>query len=136
MVGGGVHINAIGGDCPGKTELHPDVLRKGAVFVEFAEQTRIEGDIQQMEPDFPVTELWRVITGQAPGRTSDRQTTIFDSVGFALEDLSILRLILEASEGTRFCREIDLIAEPGDPKNLFGLLDPSHAGGLLAATPA
>ena len=61
MVGAGVHINAVGGDCPGKTELHKDILSRSAVFVEYPPQTRIEGEIQQMDPDFPVTELWQVI---------------------------------------------------------------------------
>ena len=50
MVGPGVHINAIGGDCPGKTELSPLILQRSDVFVEYAPQTRIEGEIQQMGP--------------------------------------------------------------------------------------
>jgi ornithine cyclodeaminase len=57
MVGSGVHINAIGGDCPGKTELHRDVLLRSDIFVEYPAQTRIEGEIQQLEPDHPVTSL-------------------------------------------------------------------------------
>jgi ornithine cyclodeaminase len=35
----GVHINAIGGDCPGKTELDPRILHRAEVFVEFEPQT-------------------------------------------------------------------------------------------------
>ena len=46
MVGAGVHINAIGGDCPGKTELAEAVLHRASIFVEYPEQTRIEGEIQ------------------------------------------------------------------------------------------
>src|SRR5699024_10953606 len=42
----GVHINAIGGDCPGKTELDAAILEQARVFVEFTPQTRIEGEIQ------------------------------------------------------------------------------------------
>ena len=61
-------INAIGGDCPGKTELHKDILLRSDVFVEYPPQTRIEGEIQQLGPDHPVTELWQVIAGEAPGR--------------------------------------------------------------------
>ncbi len=90
MIEPGMHINAIGGDCPGKTELHPDVLRMARVIVEYEPQTRIEGDIQQMPPDFAVTELWQVLQGRAPGREHARQVTVFDSVGFALEDFSAL----------------------------------------------
>ena len=54
MVEPGMHFNAVGGDCPGKTELHPDVLRGASVFVQYEPQTRVEGDVQQMPPDFAV----------------------------------------------------------------------------------
>ena len=57
MIEPGMHINGVGGDCPGKTELHPDVLRGATVFVQYEPQTRIEGDLQQMPADFAVTEL-------------------------------------------------------------------------------
>ncbi len=46
MVNPGVHVNAIGGDCPGKTELDPNILRRARIVVEFEPQTRIEGEIQ------------------------------------------------------------------------------------------
>src|SRR5690606_4238008 len=85
MVGAGVHINAVGGDCPGKTELHRDILLRASIFVEYPPQTRIEGEIQQLSTDHPVTELWQVITGAAKGRSDARQITLFDSVGFAIE---------------------------------------------------
>jgi ornithine cyclodeaminase len=128
MIGAGVHVNAVGGDCPGKTELHPDILRRGRVFVELAEQTRIEGEIQQMPEDFPVVELWRVITGEASGRRDPREITIFDSVGFATEDFSALRYLRDRIHGSDFFEEIDLLAEPSDPRDLFSLLKPSRSG--------
>ena len=122
MVGAGVHINAIGGDCPGKTELHRDILLRSDTFVEYPPQTRIEGEIQQMDPDYPVTELWQVVSGRAKGRSSDRQITLFDSVGFAVEDFSALRYVREKLKGTDFYQEIDIIADPDDPRDLFGML--------------
>ncbi|SFT99296.1 ornithine cyclodeaminase [Mesorhizobium sp. YR577] len=122
MVGAGVHLNAVGGDCPGKTELHRDILLKSDIFVEFPPQTRIEGEIQQLDADYPVTELWQVITGQKAGRSSDKQITLFDSVGFAIEDFSMLRFLRDLVQGTAFYSEIDLVAEPKDPRDLFGLL--------------
>ncbi len=118
----GVHINAIGGDCPGKTELDPTILLRGSVFVEFPEQTLIEGEIQQMPADFPVTEFWEVLCGLAPGRVAATQITIFDSVGFAVEDFSALRYLRDAVDGTDYYTTVDLIADPVDPKNLFGLV--------------
>ncbi len=122
MVAPGVHVNAIGGDCPGKTELDPAILRRAGVFVELTEQTRVEGEIQRLGPDFPVTELWQVLSGIAAGRTSADQVTVFDSVGFAIEDFSALRYLRDAVEGTRHFDEIDLIADPSDPKDLFSLV--------------
>ncbi|TYD00225.1 ornithine cyclodeaminase [Arthrobacter echini] len=118
----GVHINAIGGDCPGKTELDSAVLDRGDVFVEFAPQTRIEGEIQQMRADFAVTEFWEVLSNRVPGRTSTEQITIFDSVGFAIEDFSALRYVRDAVDASDFFEDIDLVANPEDPKDLFGLV--------------
>ncbi|HEY9039362.1 MAG TPA: ornithine cyclodeaminase [Roseovarius sp.] len=122
MVGAGVHINAIGGDCPGKTELAPAILARSDIFVEFPPQTRIEGEIQQMPEDHPVTELWQVMTGAAKGRTSDTQITLFDSVGFATEDFSALRYVRTNIKGTEFFQDLDMLADPDDPRDLFGMV--------------
>jgi ornithine cyclodeaminase len=122
MVGAGVHINAVGGDCPGKTELHPDILRRAAIFVEHAPQTRIEGDIQQLPPDHPVTELWQVIAGQAEGRRSQSEITVFDSVGFAIEDFAALRYVRDRLLDGGAPMQLDLIADPDEPRDLFGML--------------
>ncbi len=123
MVGAGVHINAIGGDCPGKTELHRDILMRSDIFVEYPPQTRIEGEIQALDPDHSVTELWQVITGQVPGRSSERQITLFDSVGFATEDFSALRYVRDQLERTGHYIELDLLADPDDPRDLFGMIN-------------
>ena len=123
MVGSGVHINAIGGDCPGKTELHRDILLRSEIFVEYPPQTRIEGEIQQLEDDHPVTELWEVISGKAKGRTDAKQITLFDSVGFAIEDFSALRYVLTAIKGTPWFSNLDMVADPDDPRDLFGMFE-------------
>ena len=122
MVGAGVHINGVGGDCPGKTELHRDILLRSEIFVEYPPQTRVEGEIQQLAPDHPVTELWQVITGAVPGRTDARQITLFDSVGFAVEDFSALRYVLAKVKETGLYDTLDMIADPDDPRDLFGML--------------
>ena len=122
MIGAGVHINAVGGDCPGKTELHKDILNRADVFVEFPPQTRIEGEIQQMPADFEVTELWQVMGGEKTGRTHRDQITLFDSVGFATEDFSALRYLRDQVQGTAYAIDLDLLAEPANPRDLFGEL--------------
>ncbi len=132
MVERGVHVNAIGGDCPGKTELEAAILDRATVVVEYTPQTRIEGEIQQLAPDFPVTELWEVIDGSRPGRTGPGDITVFDSVGFAVEDFSALRYTCAAVEGTDFYTHLDLVADPADPKDLFSFAVGSAAPWTVA----
>lgn len=122
MVGAGVHINAVGGDCPGKTELHRDILQRSDIFVEYTPQTRIEGEIQQLAPDHPVTEFWQVIRGETCGRKDKRQITLFDSVGFAVEDFSALRFVRDQLERTGQFQDLDMLADPDDPRDLFGMV--------------
>ena len=124
MVEPGMHINGVGGDCPGKTELHPGVLRAASVYVEYEPQSRLEGDLQQMPGDFAVTELWRVLTGQAAGRTSTYEVTVFDSVGFALEDYSALRLMHGLAGELGLGAPLALIPALADPKDLYAALIP------------
>ena len=116
----GMHLNAIGGDCPGKTELDPATVARSSVFVEYAPQARVEGEIQLQPPTFPVTELWEVVTGRAPGRRNPEEVTVFDAVGFAVEDFSALCYLRDQLAGSGLGRDIDLVAEPDDPKDLFG----------------
>lgn len=120
LVEPGMHINAIGGDCPGKTELDPKILQRSRVFVEFEPQTRIEGELQNMPADFPVTEFWRVLNGHTPARHDANEVTVFDSVGFAIEDFSALKFVRDSVASTGHVEQIDLVAEPEDPKDLFG----------------
>jgi ornithine cyclodeaminase len=123
MITPGMHLNAVGGDCPGKTELHRDILLRpdSRVFVEYAAQSRIEGEIQQLPADFPAIEFADVVRQIRPGRCHPAQVTIFDSVGFALEDFSALRFLYALlKEHPRGCRQIDLVPDLENPKDLFG----------------
>lgn len=120
MIAPGVHINGVGGDCPGKTELHAAILANARVVVEYEPQSRIEGELQQMPANFKVTELWQVLNKEAVGRASNEEVTVFDSVGFALEDFSAMRY-LEKYVLQRDALMLDLIPELMNPKDLFGM---------------
>ncbi|MEL7312150.1 MAG: ornithine cyclodeaminase [Pseudomonadota bacterium] len=123
----GVHFNGVGGDCPGKTELAPDMLPDLKIAVEYEPQSRIEGEIQALDVDIAVTELWQVLNGDVVLRSSDDDMTLFDSVGFALEDYSVLRCVYDKCRDLKIGRESDIIFTPDDPKDLFGVL--GSAGG-------
>jgi ornithine cyclodeaminase len=130
MVAPGMHLNAVGGDCPGKTELERAILERAdvRVVVEFEPQSRIEGEIQQMAPDYPVTELTQVLEGRAPGRAHAHEVTVFDSVGFALEDFAALRYLYRVHQEERgAAAHIDLVPDLEDPKDLFALLATASA---------
>ena len=125
----GVHINAVGGDSPGKMELARDILLRSDIFVEYPPQTRVEGEIQQLSATHPVTELWRVIRGEAEGRRSHRQITLFDSVGFAIEDFSALRYLRDKLAEAPYFDNLDLVDDPDDPRDLFGMVMRSAKSG-------
>ncbi|WP_137163454.1 ornithine cyclodeaminase [Pseudomonas asiatica] len=124
MIEPGMHLNAVGGDCPGKTELHRAIVERARVIVEYEPQSRVEGEIQQMPADSPVTEFWRVVAGEAKGRERAEQVTLFDSVGFALEDYSALRYVLDTAQALGIGTDIGLVPVLEDPKDLYGLLQP------------
>ncbi|MGR5147119.1 ornithine cyclodeaminase [Photobacterium alginatilyticum] len=130
MIEPGMHINGVGGDCPGKTELHLDVLLAGKIFVEHEPQTRVEGDIQQLPAEHTVNPLWKVIAGLEQGRDSTEQITIFDSVGFALEDFSALRYIYDQAVEVGIGEKIELIPQLNNPKDLFGLTKAQRAAAI------
>ena len=127
MIEPGMHLNAVGGDCPGKTELHRDIVEHARVIVEYEPQSRIEGEIQQMPADSPVTEFWQVVDGSAQGRENAAQVTLFDSVGFAIEDYSALRYVLDVAKALEIGSEIDLVPDLKNPKDLYALLQPAIA---------
>lgn len=125
MIEPGMHLNAVGGDCPGKTELAGDILRRAdaRVVVEYEPQSRVEGEVQQMPADFAVVEFADVLAGRATGRAHDREVTIFDSVGFALEDFAALRYVHRLHREQRDSRAtVDIVPALENPKDLFSLL--------------
>ena len=129
MIEPGMHLNAVGGDCPGKTELHGGILARpdARMVVEYEPQSRVEGEVQQMPADFPVIEFADVLAGRATGRANDREVTIFDSVGFALEDFSALRYLHRLHREDRGRATIDIVPALENPKDLFALLAPREA---------
>ena len=122
----GVHISGLGGDCPGKTELDKDILFKGKVVVEYKEQSMIEGEIQNLTNEEVEkvlhAEVWEIISGLKEGRQTDKEITIYDSVGFAIEDFSALRLILDLADKYKIGQKLQMIPDIDDPKDLFSVL--------------
>ncbi len=122
MIEPGMHINAVGGDCPGKTELHRGVLEMGSVFVEFEPQSRIEGEIQQLPADFAVTEFWQVLAGHRPGRRGPRRSRCSTRSASRSRISPPWRSWASGPRNSGFGEAIELVANAADPEDLFGLL--------------
>ncbi|RFU37883.1 ornithine cyclodeaminase family protein, partial [Actinomadura logoneensis] len=102
----GAHINAVGSSFPDKRELTADLVARCAVFVDGREAALIEaGDLVipiaagRLGPDVIRAEVGEVLLGRAPGRRSPAETTLFKSLGLAVEDaVTGLRVARRARE--------------------------------------
>ena len=122
----GQHICAIGGDATGKTELDSKILTSSKVVVEYFAQTQYEGEIQNLgdaAAENVYAELWELVCGLKPGRSNDSENTLFDSVGFALEDFSALRLCYSLAQELNIGHELNLVSHDLEQsESLYGLL--------------
>lgn len=137
----GVHINALGGDCPGKTELELSILARSRIVVEYFDQTFVEGEIQRLSKpearERVYAELYELIRRKKQGRIDDEEITVFDSVGIALEDYSALRLSYELAEHYDIGEERQFTPLLDDPKDLLAALSMvEYSAGVAAKSKA
>lgn len=122
----GMHINGIGGDAPGKTELDFAILDHSRIVVEYFDQAVLEGEIQwygrEAAKKQVYAELHELVTGKKKARRNKFDITLFDSVGIGLEDYSVLRLTYELSQKYSIGEEMRLIPGLENPKDLISLL--------------
>jgi ornithine cyclodeaminase len=122
----GVHLNGIGGDTVGKTELDFKILDRSRIVVEYFDQSIIEGEIQRYSPEVAKqkvhAELHELIKGLKNGRESETEITMYDSVGIGLEDYSALRYTYELAQKHDFGEEKNFTPVLENPKNLISLL--------------
>jgi alanine dehydrogenase len=97
----GAHINAIGADAPGKQELEIALLKRARVIVDSPEQAMHSGEINvgidqgALSPRNIAASLGEVVIGKKPGRQSDRDITVFDSTGLAIQDVAVAGCIYQ-----------------------------------------
>lgn len=90
----GQHVSLMGADGPGKAEIAVEEIRRARVFCDEWEQASHGGELAAAVEDgaigrADVTELGAVLLGDAPGRQSPEDITLFDSTGLAIQDLAI-----------------------------------------------
>jgi alanine dehydrogenase len=96
----GQHVSLMGADGPGKAEIAVGELARVRVFCDDWEQASHGGELAAaveagVVTRESVTELGAVLAGEAAGRRSDDEATVFDSTGLAIQDLAIARAALE-----------------------------------------
>lgn len=102
----GTHVNAVGASIPVARELNAEAVRRSLLFVDRRESTLAEsGDFLLARAEGAVTddhirgEIGALSLGQIQGRTSDRDITLFKSLGLAVEDVAAARFIYERAVG-------------------------------------
>lgn len=122
----GAHINGIGGDCPGKTEIETSLVERSRIVVEYFDQAYIEGEIQRWSKaearNLVAATLHELVTGKKKGRESNDEITLFDSVGIALEDFTTLVLLYKLAAQYGIGEEIYMVPELTNPIDLWSTL--------------
>ncbi|MEM1559999.1 MAG: alanine dehydrogenase [Ignisphaera sp.] len=95
----GIHINAMGADAPGKQELDPEILKRAKIVVDDIEQASHSGEINLplsqgiITLNYIYAELGEVVAGVKRGRESDKEITVFDSTGLAIQDVIVAHYV-------------------------------------------
>ncbi len=94
-VGDGVHVVSVGACRPDHREMAPELVARGTLFVDSRAAALVEsGEVVQgiaaglFGPDQIRAELGEVVRGQAAGRSTSGEVTIFKSLGLAVEDIA------------------------------------------------
>ncbi|PTL83572.1 ornithine cyclodeaminase family protein [Vitiosangium sp. GDMCC 1.1324] len=123
-----VHINAVGSDLPGKTELPRDFLLRALVCPDYLPQALVEGECQQLQPGDIGPSLFDLARTPELGRRHQGRPTVFDSTGFALEDQVVLEVLLTHAQNLGIGRMLQLESLADDPRDPYSFL---RAQGVL-----
>ena len=97
----GTFIAAVGADNEHKHEIDPELLSRSTVVVDNLQQCATIGDLHHaLEAGTMIrgsvhAELAEIVCGRKAGRTSDREITVFDSTGIAIEDAAATAYVLQ-----------------------------------------
>jgi ornithine cyclodeaminase/alanine dehydrogenase-like protein (mu-crystallin family) len=101
----GTHVSGVGANTPAKRELDALTFQRSKIVVDFKEQALEEGgDLREalksgaIGPSDVYADLGEIVTGRKAGRTSDREITLFKSVGIAVEDIAAAAYVFEQAE--------------------------------------
>jgi len=97
----GTHINAIGADAQGKQELEADLLAGAKIVTDEIEQACHSGEVNvplssgRIKVEDIYSTLGEIAAGMKKGREDNKEITIFDSTGLAIQDIVTAKLVYE-----------------------------------------
>lgn len=118
-----LHINAVGSDFPGKTELPIGLLKNSFVCPDFLAQAIVEGECQQLSSEDIGPEIVQVLQNPSQYTEVKKQRSVFDSTGWALQDQVVMELFLEYGKSMGIGQEVEIEAMPADAKNPYDFMD-------------
>jgi alanine dehydrogenase len=101
----GTHINAIGADAQGKQELESSIMTKAKIVIDDYAQASHSGEINVPLSEGVIKQtnihgtLGQVVAGMKKGRENDKEITIFDSTGLAIQDIACAKIVYEKAKG-------------------------------------
>lgn len=126
-----LHVNAVGSDFPGKTELPLSLLQRSLVCPDYLPQAMREGECQQLPAAAVGPQLVDLLKNAATCKAHRNSTTVFDSTGWALEDYVAVKIFLQLAAELECGTELelaDLSLDPMSPYAFTGGNDHSVAG--------
>jgi len=117
-----LHINAVGSDFPGKVELPVDLLNEAIVCPDFLEQALQEGECQRLLKGYIGPELYQVVQYPLQYESFKNQISVFDSTGWALEDMVVFNLFMDLAKKHDVGEFMQIEYVPEDAKNPYEFL--------------
>jgi ornithine cyclodeaminase/alanine dehydrogenase-like protein (mu-crystallin family) len=112
-----LHVNAVGSDFPGKTEVPTTLLERSFVCPDFLPQAIVEGECQMLDQARIGPELPAILRDKSRLAELRQSLTVFDSTGYALQDHVILGVFEKHARAMGLGHEVQLecVADPYDP---------------------
>ncbi|MBL8093809.1 MAG: ornithine cyclodeaminase family protein [Anaerolineales bacterium] len=119
-----LHVNAIGSDFPGKTELPLSLLQRSLVVPDFPAQAMQEGECQRLSPTEIGPSLVDVVKNPERYAARRETTTVFDSTGWSLEDHVALGLLMDYARDLGLGIPVDIESLAEDPHDPYAFAAP------------
>ncbi|UUX48101.1 ornithine cyclodeaminase family protein [Nisaea acidiphila] len=113
VVKDGTHVVCMGTDTKGKQEVSADLVARAATFTDEVAQAVTIGECQHAlalgaKTEAEIIEIGAVINGTHPGRTSEREVTLFDGTGVGLQDLAVAEVVLRSAIEKGAATEVEM----------------------------